>query len=78
MGDVDFLRILAMVLIRIFPERLVPPVIAQRERDRKLFDLEPTQVTTKLTSLQSFHYQIEQTLYLHYSSIIISVLNTVR
>jgi hypothetical protein len=76
MDVVDFPCVLAMVLIRIFPERLVSPVIAHRERDRKLFELKPTQVTAKLTSLQSFHSQTEQLLYLHYSPIAISFRNT--
>ena len=63
MDDVDFPRILAMALIGIFSEHLVSPVIAHRERDRKQFELEPTQVTAKLTSHQSFHSQIEQLVY---------------
>ena len=58
-----------MALIRI--------LIAHRERDRKRFDLEPTQVTAKLTYLQSFHSQIEQPLCLHDAYIIISFRNTV-
>ena len=64
------------VLIRIFPERLVSLVIAHRERDRKLFELQSTQVTAKLTSLQSLQSQIDQLLYLHYFPIVISFRNT--
>jgi len=63
MDDVDFPCILATVLIWIFPEHLVSHIIARRERDRKQFELEPTQVTAKLTSHQSFHSQIEQLVY---------------